>query len=330
MGGDILYHRSSTTELPFFPPEIREHKENPLNTQPSSPRRFLARINLTNILFLAAVHVLAIAAIPHLIANFSWRTLGLAVLWFGLCGISVTGGYHRLFAHPTHKCARSAQAFYLLFGAGALQNSALKWASDHRRHHAYTDKDLDPYNIKKGFWWAHMGWVFVKGSPPDYRNVADLMANRPVRFQHRFYLALAPFVFLLPACIASLWGDFLGGLLVAGFLRLMVQYHATFSVNSFAHSIGKQPYSLADSSRDSFFTALVTLGEGYHNFHHRFQWDYRNGVRWYQFDPTKWWIWLLSKVGAAENLRRASRETIEQAKAFVRAQKTELAKLRSA
>jgi stearoyl-CoA desaturase (delta-9 desaturase) len=97
-------------------------------------------------------------------------------------------------------------------------------------------------------------------------------------------------------------------------LRLVIQWHATFSINSLAHQLGSQPYSRSTSARDSWVTALVTFGEGYHNFHHRFQGDYRNGVRWFHFDPTKWWVWALSKIGLAWDLRRMPREAIQRAR----------------
>jgi stearoyl-CoA desaturase (delta-9 desaturase) len=124
----------------------------------------------------------------------------------------------------------------------------------------------------------------------------------------------------MPLALGFLWGDPIGALLVAGFLRLALQWHATFAVNSFAHWIGTQPYSTANSARDSVWTAIISMGEGYHNFHHRFQADYRNGVRWYHFDPTKWFVWTLEKVGLTSDLRRASRESIERAKASVLAE----------
>jgi stearoyl-CoA desaturase (delta-9 desaturase) len=148
-----------------------------------------------------------------------------------------------------------------------------------------------------------------------------LLADRLVCFQDRFYLPLAGlFGFLLPTAIAWSWGDPLGGLLVAGFLRLLVQYHATFAINSVAHTIGRRPYSTSISARDSFVTAVLTLGEGYHNYHHRFPGDYRNGILFHHFDPTKWWVWSLSKLGLASDLKRASRAAIRRALEDARAE----------
>jgi stearoyl-CoA desaturase (delta-9 desaturase) len=149
--------------------------------------------------------------------------------------------------------------------------------------------------------------------------VKDLAADALVRWQDRHYVLLAAAVAgVVPPLLGSLWGDALGALLVAGFLRLVLQWHATFAVNSVAHCIGRQPYSRATSARDSSWTALITLGEGYHNFHHRFQSDYRNGVRWYHFDPTKWFVWSLAQVGLTRELRRTSPAVIRAARARVR------------
>lgn len=281
------------------------------------------RTDWINISFLAFGHVMAIAAVCWLAlveAN-AW-TIGLGVLWFVLCGLAITGGYHRLFSHPTYKAHWTVRLFYLLFGAAGVQNSALKWCADHRVHHGKVDQEEDPYNIRRGFWWAHIVWIFYRDpNAIDLKNVKDLAADPLVVWQDRHYVLLAVvFSGLLPLGLGFLWGDPIGALLVAGFLRLVFQWHATFAVNSVAHYIGNQPYSTQNSARDSVWTALITFGEGYHNFHHRFQADYRNGVRWYQFDPTKWFVWTLSLVGLTSDLKRVPDAAIDRAKASVRAE----------
>ncbi|MHC4449475.1 MAG: acyl-CoA desaturase [Planctomycetota bacterium] len=275
------------------------------------------KLNYTNTLFLATAHLIAAGSVVYMVlVHFSWWTVGLALFWGLLCGLAITGGYHRLFAHPTYKTAWPIRLFYLLFGAASIQNSALKWSADHREHHAETDHDRDPYNAQKGFWWSHIGWVlFQRENAVAYRRVRDLVRDPLVRFQHRYYVGIALVVgAALPFALGLLWGDPFGALLCAGFLRLVIQWHATFSINSLAHQLGSQPYSRSTSARDSWVTALVTFGEGYHNFHHRFQGDYRNGVRWFHFDPTKWWVWALSKIGLAWDLRRMPREAIQRAR----------------
>jgi stearoyl-CoA desaturase (Delta-9 desaturase) len=285
----------------------------------------------TNILFVGTAHLFALAAILYLVFVLAspW-TIGLGAAWFALCGVAVTGGYHRLFAHPTYRAVLPLRFFYLLFGAASVQNSALKWSAAHRIHHAKTDREEDPYNIRRGFWWAHMGWIFFKDPEAKAaRGVKDLAADPLVRWQDRHYILIALAMgCVLPVCLGLIWGDPIGALLVAGFLRLVVQWHATGAVNSFAHYLGSQPYSRANSARDSFWTALLTLGEGYHNFHHRFQIDYRNGVRWYHFDPTKWFVWSMARLGLAWDLRRTPRETIRLARATVLAEARPLVRSR--
>lgn len=282
-----------------------------------------AQINWVNLLFILSVHLVAVAAIVYMaMVQFSWWSLGLGLLWLGASSMSITGGYHRLFAHNAYKASWPLRAFYLLFGAAGVQNSALKWSADHRIHHSKVDTEKDPYNINKGFWWAHIIWIFYLESDWEPKGVKDLQADKLVMFQHKYYVPLAIFMgAVVPFCLGLIWGDPIGAMLITGFLRLLLQWHATFSVNSFTHLIGKQPFSVDNSARDSFLAALITLGEGYHNYHHRFQTDYRNGIRWYHFDPTKWFVWSLSHVGLTSELKRTAREKIERARQTVIAQK---------
>lgn len=278
-----------------------------------------------NILALVVTHAGGAAGIWYIAdGRASPWSVALGAFWFVFSMLALTAGYHRLFAHPTYRAAWILRLYHVLFGAGSAQASALLWASDHRVHHARGDEEEDPYNIRKGFWWAHIGWLLYRAPPSDFKNVRDLEADPLLRFQHRHYVALMLAVgFALPTGIAALWGDALGGLLLAGFLRLMVQYQATFCINSVAHSVGRQPYSTSISARDSWISAFLTMGEGYHNYHHRFPGDYRNGIRWYHFDPCKWFVWGMSKLGLAADLRRAPPEMIERAKEQVRAGYTE-------
>jgi stearoyl-CoA desaturase (delta-9 desaturase) len=271
------------------------------------------RLHWTNFLFLVGVHLVGLLAIYYMAAiHFSWWTVGLGFLWSALCGFSISGGYHRLFSHAAYVAAWPLRAFYLAFGAASVQNSAMAWSDDHRTHHAHTDTEQDPYSISRGFWWAHIGWVVCKGDRGRREStVRDLEADPLVRFQDKHYIVLAAiFGVGLPTLIGMAWGDALGAFLVAGWLRLCIQWHVTFSINSFAHLIGRQPYGKLGSARDSFIVAMLTMGEGYHNFHHRFQTDYRNGIRWFDFDPTKWWVFSASRVGLAKDLRRVPPERI--------------------
>ena len=239
------------------------------------------------------------------------------VLVWALNGLSITAGYHRLWAHNTYKAHPLLRWFFALFGAAATQNSILIWASGHRRHHRFVDdNDNDPYSAKRGFWFSHIGWM-LRDYPTgrvDFSNVPDLQRDPIAVFQHKHYVPLAIAMNLLPAIIAGwLCGDVWGGIIWVGFLRLVANHHVTFFINSLAHIWGKRPYIDTNTARDNFWLALVTWGEGYHNFHHIFQTDYRNGVRWWQYDPTKWLIYGASKLGLARQLNRIEDFKIQRA-----------------
>lgn len=239
------------------------------------------------------------------------------VVFLYACGLSITGGYHRLWAHRAYQAHWSLRVLYMLFGAMAFQNSILIWAATHRVHHKHVDHvDHDPYSIQRGFWFAHIGWMLrdYPSSQLDYGNAGDLQQDRIVMFQHRHYLLIALAMnILLPLLIGALCGDPWGFLVIAGLLRLVVNHHVTFLINSLAHYWGRRPYTADNSARDNDLIALLTYGEGYHNYHHLFQWDYRNGVRWWQFDPTKWMIAGLSWLGLARGLKRVPEFRIQRA-----------------
>lgn len=250
--------------------------------------------------------------------QFHPATLALAGGIWLLAGLSITAGYHRLFSHRSYQTAWPVKLLFIIFGSAAFEGSVMDWSTDHRRHHRYQDKEKDPYAIHKGFWFAHLLWIFFKDWKMNPSDAPDLWKDRMIRFQHRYFVPIASFMsFIFPMLIASLWGDPIGGLVVAGGVRLVLNQQFTFSINSFCHKIGAQPYSDGHTARDSWITALITYGEGYHNFHHEFPADYRNGIQIYQWDPTKWLIYALSCVGLAKGLKRISPEKIVERKVLM-------------
>jgi len=286
-----------------------------------------SRKSWVNILFLSLTPVIGVVGTAAYAIAFGvrWWEPALFVLLFGLVSFSVTAGYHRCFAHRAYVCHPAVQAFYLFFGAMALQNSALKWSSDHRDHHRYVDRDWDPYGIQRGGLWAHILWLFYT-EPPErtYDNVPDLQANRLVRWQFRFNGAIGLIAGLgIPTLIGAYFGRPIGGLLWGGFLRIALIHHTTFLVNSVAHLYGTRPYTEASSARDNALLSFVTNGEGYHNFHHKFPSDFRNGVRWYQWDPTKWLIAILGFTGLARDLKRTPESVIEKTRLRIRSETDE-------
>lgn len=266
-------------------------------------------INWPAVLFLGLTPPAAIILTTYYLFEngFQWRIWALGVLFYALTASSITGGYHRYFAHRTYEARTWLKWFWALFGAAAFQNSILVWARDHRVHHRFVDTDADPYSINKGFFYAHFGWMLMNEAPPV--NVEpygrDLARDPVVRFQHKHYVLIATLMcFGLPTLLGYFLGSALGGLAVAGFLRVVAVHHMTFFINSWCHYFGKQHYTDTNTARDSFLMAVATFGEGYHNFHHIFANDYRNGVRWYHWDPTKWMIQGFRLIGGAHSLRR--------------------------
>jgi stearoyl-CoA desaturase (Delta-9 desaturase) len=272
-----------------------------------------------NVSFLTITPPLAIILITwHLMTEgFLWQIWALGVFFYFLAGLSITAGYHRLISHRAYKAHPFLEAFYLFFGAGSFQNSALKWCTDHRRHHTKCDDhEEDPYAITKGFFFAHMGWIFEAEKVDQTRRWGkDLYNNPRIMFQHRYYMPIAILSgFIFPTVIGYFLGSATGGFIVAALGRIVFVHHATFLINSACHVWGTQPYGDDNSAKDSRFLSFFTYGEGHHNYHHHFQADYRNGVKWYDFDPTKWLISLSAKLGLATDLVTTDEEDILQAR----------------
>ncbi|GIU25754.1 acyl-CoA desaturase [Shewanella sp. MBTL60-007] len=282
-------------------------------------------VSLFSITFVCAAIFVPWYGITHGFDAIEW--VAFVVLAFA-SGLSITGGYHRLWSHRTYKAHASVRFLYALGGALALQNSALHWSSDHRVHHKHVDNnDKDPYSAKMGFWYSHIGWMLREYQAQryhDYKNVRDLQNDKIVMWQHKYYLPLLLIMnFGLPILLGWLNGDILGMLLLAGLLRLVVVHHCTFFINSLAHIWGSQPYTDKNTARDNGFLALLTYGEGYHNYHHIFENDYRNGIHWWQYDPTKWLINSLAWMGLADSRRVVPQDRIEYARLQMQLKRTQ-------
>ena len=243
-----------------------------------------------------------------------WQELVVFFIGWFLAGLGITVGYHRLFAHRTFKARPILEWILMLCGSMALQNTIVKWCSDHRRHHSKLDTSDDPYSIKEGFFHAHIGWI-LKKEDSKIENISDLQKKSAVRFQDKYYWTVALFLsFGAPLLIGLLYGRPIGGLLWGGFLRVTLVHHFTFFINSLCHYLGKKNYDFNTSAKDSWLMALLTFGEGYHNYHHKFQWDYRNGIKWYNFDPSKWVIRFLSFFKVTYALKKVPNHSIFKAK----------------
>ncbi len=274
------------------------------------------RVNWITSSFLIGTALISLIGVPMYLFHYGIDLFQIVMffVFLSFTMMSITVGYHRLFSHIAFKAKAPVRLFTLIFGAWAFENSCLDWASDHRRHHKHVDHDDDPYDISKGFFWAHIGWLLFKLNPePPMDNVNDLRKDKLVMWQHKYVQWIGLAGLFVPGVIGYAWNSpmgmdpwqgALGGFLIGGVARVVVAQHCTFFINSLCHTVGRQPYSTKHSARDSAIMAVLTFGEGYHNYHHEFQHDYRNGVKPWQWDPSKWTIWTLSKLGLADNLRR--------------------------
>lgn len=258
---------------------------------------------LNPVISLALLVLYLVLATQYSLFTLFWISF-FGLIFAVLTNLSITMGYHRLFAHKSYEAHPVLQFFLLFISSGAFQGSALKWSSDHRIHHKYEDTDRDPYSINKGFWYAHIGWMMTHEAVSLPIQAPDLEKNKMVKFQHDHYLACAIVVgYFLPMLIGWMMGSAILGLVIAGGLRIFLTQQSTFFVNSLSHTLGRTPYSVEKTAKDSIIVAFLTHGEGYHNFHHKFQFDYRNGIRWYHWDPTKWSIQLAALFGLARKLK---------------------------
>ena len=275
-----------------------------------------------NIFIFLSSFIVALVLVPWygLSSGYGVEHLVWFLIAFSFCNLSITAGYHRLWSHKTYEAHWSLRILFALGGAFALQNSALHWSSDHRIHHKHVDNnDKDPYSAKRGFWFSHIGWMlreYNANTYSDYANCRDLQKDKIVMWQHKYYVPLAILTnFGIPLLLGVIYGDIIGMLLVVGVLRLVLSHHSTFFINSLAHIWGSQPYTDKNTARDNAVLAVFTFGEGYHNYHHIFENDYRNGIYWWQYDPTKWLIKSCSWLGLTNKLRVTPKIKIEKAKA---------------
>ena len=277
--------------------------------------KFLDRYNIPILFSLFILNLLTVTYFPYYIYKngIVWQEPVIFIIGWIFSGMGITIGYHRYFSHKTFRTSSFVEWILMFCGTMGLQNKIVNWCSDHRRHHRELDTVDDPYSITEGFFHAHIGWVFKKGND-KINGVSDLSKKSAVKFQTKYYWPLAMILcFLVPFIIGITFNRPIGGLLWGGVVRVVLVHHFTFFINSLCHFFGKRNYDAYTTARDSWFMAFFTFGEGYHNYHHKFQWDYRNGIKWYNFDPSKWIIKFLSYFKITYNLKKAPKPVIFKA-----------------
>ncbi|CAI7677388.1 unnamed protein product [Penicillium pancosmium] len=285
-----------------------------ITEQPITLRNWYHHVNWLSTTLILIVPLFGCIAVPF--TPLKLPTAIWAIIYYFWTGLGITAGYHRLWSHRSYEAGLPLRVFLACTGGGSVQGSIRFWSAKHRAHHRWTDTVKDPYSVRKGLVYSHLMWMVLKQNPKEKgrTDISDLNHDPVVVWQHKNYVSfILVFGILFPMVVAGLgWGDWRGGFLYSGVLRFFFVQQATFCVNSLAHWLGDQPFDDRNSPRDHVITALVTLGEGYHNFHHEFPSDYRNAIQWWQYDPTKWSIWMWKQLGLASNLKQFRANEIEK------------------
>ncbi|KAG5671196.1 hypothetical protein PVAND_001407 [Polypedilum vanderplanki] len=325
-----MVHKVSNSTMAIAEVDKNENMiktKNSLNVSDEKPRDFPAelpgpeyKLELVwrNIIIFALLHIGYVAA--FFIDKFTiTKVFGVV---YGICGgFGITAGAHRLWAHNSYKTNTAYKIMLLIFQTIAFQNSAYEWTRDHRVHHKFTDTNADPHNARRGFFFSHMGWLLCKKHPDVKKfgarvSMADLEADPIIMFQHRHYLKLMLFFSLiLPVFIPwYFWGEsFWASFLIAGVLRYITSLHITWLINSAAHTYGMKPFDKNISPSDSYLVGFLAMGEGWHNYHHVFPYDYKTSeLGFYVFNLTTAFIDFFSLFGWTYDLKTVSPEMIRR------------------
>jgi stearoyl-CoA desaturase (delta-9 desaturase) len=268
--------------------------------------------------FVAVPMAALVAAVPFAWGwGLDWLDIVLAVAFFYISGLGVTIGYHRYFTHSSFKAKRWLRVVLAVAGSMAVQGPPIIWVADHRRHHAFSDRDGDPHSpwlfgtspaaIAKGFWHAHMGWLFDRDLTNKQRFAPDLLADKDiVRVNGLFWLSTIGSLGL-PALLGGLiswsWWGALTAFFWASLVRVAVLHHVTWSTNSICHMIGERPFAARDRSANFWPLAILSFGESWHNLHHADPTCARHGVQRGQIDTSARLIWMFEKFGWVDDVR---------------------------
>ncbi|MEM7066950.1 MAG: fatty acid desaturase [Cyanobacteria bacterium P01_B01_bin.77] len=257
-------------------------------------------LSWTTVIFFTLVHLLALLALWC----FSWQALAVTLLLHWLFGsIGICLGYHRLLSHRSFQVPKWLEYMIALLGALALQGGPIFWVAGHRLHHAHTeDEEDDPYSAKRGFWWSHMLWMIYPEAKffdcEQYSRYAPDLARDPVyQWLNRYFLLLQLPLGLLLYGLGG-WSFVIYGI----FLRAVLLWHSTWFINSVTHLWGYRTFATQDNSRNLWWAAILTYGEGWHNNHHAYPNVARAGWQWWEIDVTWWAIWLLQTLGLAKKV----------------------------
>ncbi len=250
------------------------------------------------IFYMATIHLVALLALIP--SNFSWGAIGVAFALYCITEWGITVGFHRLATHRSFETTKPVEYFFIFLGTLACEGGPIDWIGLHRIHHKYSDTSSDPHDSNKGFLWSHLGWMLYD-NPADkeiHRYVKDVDKDPFYQFCQKWMIPIQVVLGLILFFTGG-WSWVIWGI----FVRLVVVFHCTWLVNSATHKFGYQTHESEDNSRNCWWVALLTFGEGWHNNHHAFQYSARHGLQWWEIDITWMIIRLLEILGLAKNIK---------------------------
>ncbi len=278
--------------------------------------------------FVVVPLIALVAAVPiaWVWGGLGWVDLALATVFYVVSGLGVTVGYHRYFTHGSFKAVRPLRIVLALAGSLAMQGSVIDWVADHRRHHAFSDKEGDPHSpwlfgtsplaLARGFWHAHTGWLFNRDQTNEERFTPDLLADRDIARIDGLFWLWSVATLLVPALLGGLltwsWWGAVTAFFWAGLVRVALLHHVTWSINSICHMIGDAPFAARDHSRNVWPLALLSFGESWHNLHHADPTCARHGVQRGQVDISARVIQAFEKLGWATSVRWPTPRRLER------------------
>jgi stearoyl-CoA desaturase (Delta-9 desaturase) len=302
----------------------------PATTAPEVPDRKRRGEQVALGLFITIPFLALLAAVPVAWGwGLGWRDVVIALVMYYLSGLGITVGFHRHFTHGSFKAKRPLKTALALAGSLAIEGPVVRWVADHRKHHAFSDRDGDPHSpwrygesipaLAKGLWWAHIGWLFDAEQTPRSKYAPDLLKDPDIRRVDRAFPALVAFSLLFPALVGGLWSWSWQGAVTAFFwgslVRVSLLHHVTWSINSICHAIGERPFMSRDKSGNVWWLAVLSFGESWHNLHHADPTCARHGVEPGQIDTSARLIWVFEKFGWAYDIRWPKAERIDARRA---------------
>ncbi|GFS45165.1 acyl-CoA desaturase [Trichonephila inaurata madagascariensis] len=275
-----------------------------------------------NVILFAYLHLASLYGVYLMFTSAMWQTNLFAAFLYLMSGIGVTAGAHRLWSHRSYKARLPLRIFLAFIFTVAFENDIFEWARDHRVHHKYSETDADPHNAKRGFFFAHIGWLLCRKHPEVIKkgkaiDLSDLMADPVVRFHRKHYVPLVVLsCFVLPTLVPMyLWGEtFMNSLFVATLFRFCFTLNQTWLVNSAAHMWGNRPYDVNINPRENTWVALGAVGEGFHNYHHTFPYDYATSEYGIKLNLTTTFIDVMAWLGLAYDRKTVSKGMISARK----------------